>query len=325
MRGSGSDRDRLIERVVRGEASADERAELAAWRRLTPENERHFRRTERLIVAASERRPRGGVPPRPSADALLAASAARTAAGRARGGARWLPWGVAAAASAAALVAVLGVGEWGDDGPWAPAEIVTGATELATVTLGDGTVVRLAPSSRLRMEPDRPREVSLEGRAFFSVTQMEDGRPFRVRTPDATANVLGTRFELVTDSGGSRLRVVEGRVELGTSVNSVHVVAGEGSEVRDGAATPATRLPDQALAPGWLGSFLVFQATPLRDAARDIERVYGVRVDLEDAALADITVTASFTDRPLDNVVNVVCAVLNARCSTHDGVVTIAR
>jgi ferric-dicitrate binding protein FerR (iron transport regulator) len=231
---------------------------------------------------------------------------------------------VAAVATAAALVALLRVGAWADAEPWAPAEIATGATELATVTLGDGTVVRLAPSSRLRMEPDRPREVSLEGRAFFSVTQMED-RPFRVRTPDATANVLGTRFELVTDSGGSRLRVVEGRVELGTRVNSVHVVAGQGSEVRDGAATPATRLPDEALTPGWLGAFLVFQATPLRDVARDIERVYGVRVDLDDSALADVAVTASFTDQPLDDVVNVVCAVLNARCGTDDGVVAIGR
>jgi hypothetical protein len=37
------------------------------------------------------------------------------------------------------------------------------------------------------------------------------------------------------------------------------------------------------------------------------------------------TVTATFTDRPLDDVVAVVCAVLNARCTTRNDTISITR
>ena len=57
---------------------------------------------------------------------------------------------------------------------WGATEVVTGATELATVQLGEGSVVRLAPSSRLRVLAGRERAVSLEGRAFASAGLSRD-------------------------------------------------------------------------------------------------------------------------------------------------------
>ncbi|MQA92446.1 MAG: hypothetical protein GEU90_19835 [Gemmatimonas sp.] len=60
--------------------------------------------------------------------------------------------------------------------------VVTGAGEAVTVKLGDGTIVRLAPESRLRMMGQTGRrEVWMDSRAFFAVTKVED-RPFVVRT-----------------------------------------------------------------------------------------------------------------------------------------------
>jgi transmembrane sensor len=322
MNGGAGRLDAIIERALQGEATEAELAELAVWRNASPENERHCRRTERIIAAARSLRPRGSVPPRPTAGAIIAAVESRhsTRRDRLRAPARWIPWSIAAAAVLVAAIALGGNG----DVPWAPAEVVTGASELATVKLGDGTVVRLAPSSRLRVEADRPREVTLEGRAFFAVTTTP-GRPFRVATNGATVKVLGTRFELATDGGGVRLRVVEGRVELDTPVNTVEVSAGEESGVRNGAATPPTPLTAADVALDWVGEFLVFQSTPLRDAAADIERLYGVRVLVGDSTLSDATVTAAFTDQPVKEVVDVVCVVLNAACTWDRDVVTIRR
>jgi hypothetical protein len=59
--------------------------------------------------------------------------------------------------------------------------------------------------------------------------------------------------------------------------------------------------------------------------ARDIERVYRLSVAVTDSALAAETVTATFTDQPLTEVVNVVCAVLSARCEIRGDTVTIGR
>jgi transmembrane sensor len=192
------------------------------------------------------------------------------------------------------------------------------------VQLGEGSVVRLAPSSRLRVLAGRERAVSLEGRAFFAVERMA-GHPLRVHTAAGEARVLGTRFELATDRDQMQLRVVEGSVALSTQRGRTEVAAGEESGVRNGAVTPPTRVAAPAAVATWVGIFLAFQATPLRAAVLEIERVYGTPVTVGDSTLAEQTITATFTDRPVQEVVNVVCSVLNARCEVRDGRVRIDR
>jgi hypothetical protein len=46
---------------------------------------------------------------------------------------------------------------------------------------------------------------------------------------------------------------------------------------------------------------------------------------VSDDALSNATITASFTDRTVDEVFDVVCAVQNASCTSEDGVVTVER
>ena len=70
---------------------------------------------------------------------------------------------------------------------------------------------------------------------------------------------------------------------------------------------------------------IVVQRESLREAAREIERVYGTPVTISDSALARETITASFTDRPVQEVVNVVCSVLSAHCAVQGGRVRIDR
>ena len=239
---------------------------------------------------------------------------------------RWAPWAIAAAASIVAVVSLRSrVGNIGEPIPdWGATEVVTGATELATVQLGEGSVVRLAPSSRLRVHAGRERAVSLEGRAFFAVHRIPD-RPLRVHTRAGEARVLGTRFELATDAGSLQLRVVEGRVALSTERDRIEVSAGEESAVRNGAVVRPTRVAAPSAVASWVGTFLAFQATPLTEVAREIERMYKTPVTIVDSTLARETITATFTDRPVEEVVNVVCSVLNARCEVREGRVRIDR
>jgi transmembrane sensor len=196
---------------------------------------------------------------------------------------------------------------------------------MTTVQLRDGSVVRLAPASRLVIgnRPDG-RDVSLDGRAFFAVARA-GGRPFRVRTRLGEARVLGTRFELATGADDLELVVVEGRVALDAPANTVEVRGGQASYVARGTATAPVTLanPDSALR--WIGKFVVFQSTPLGDAVREVERSYDIRVLITDAALAQQTVTATFTDRGAAQVMEVLCSVVSARCTTAGDTVTMAR
>ena len=315
----------IIARALASEASAEEMASLAAWREEDPGHEAQYRQTERLLAEARSLGAPAGMPPRLSAATIVSAvERAQLASYGARSSRRWLVAGAAAVATAAVVATVLVVRPRTPAPAWANSEVVTGINELATVKLPDGTVVRLGPSTRLRVTGDRAREVALDGRAFFAVAKMPN-QPFRVVTSTATANVLGTRFELATDAKGVRLTVLEGRVALAAAENSVEVGAGQQSEVERGAATPPVAAGPAATSPTWLGKFMVFQATPLRTAAREIEQLYQVDVQIADSALAEATITATFTDRPVDDVVGVICAVLNARCTSQDRIVSINR
>lgn len=316
--------DELLDRVLRGEATPREMEEVAAWRHAAAQHERRYRQLEQIREAAHalESDLHASVPP--TVGALLQRRWQAPAPARRKA---LLPRWAAIAAAAAALLIAVKVGR--DIGlatsTASPAEIVTGTSELATVQLRDGSVIRLAPHSRLRLGAGtKAREVTLEGRAFFAIAKAK-GRPFLVHTRLAEARVLGTRFELSTRDDDLDLVVVEGHVALDAPKNTVQVRAGESSRVARGAAAPATRVDDAGIDLRWIGKFLVFQATPLRDVAREVEQTYGMRVAVTDSVLAQLTVTATFTDRSARQVMDVVCSVVNAQCVMAGDTVTMSR
>ena len=314
--------DELIDRARRGEATAAEVAELAAWRNASAENERRYRDTMRVLDAGRALAHVEAGIQAPTAPEIIARVKSRRRFTGTTIATRWAPWAIAVAASIIAAVALRSRANPDGTIPgWGATEVVTGATELATIQLGEGSVVRLGPSSRLRVLAGRERAVHLEGRAFFAVERMTR-HPLLVHTIAGDARVLGTRFELATNADGLELRVVAGKVALSTQRERIEVAAGEESGIRDGAVTRPTPVTTPPVAK-WVGTFLAFQATPLGEAAREIERVYGTPVTITDTTLARETITATFTDRPVQEVVNVVCSVLSARCNVRDGKVRI--
>jgi transmembrane sensor len=317
--------DEIIDRAMRGEATPQELAHLATWRRESSDNERLYHQTVSLLEALSRRAPSAQFTS-PTAAELLDRGRRRAELRPQPGRSatrRWLSWGIAAAA-VLALATAFRSRTVSSGAAWQSTEIVTGAGELATVQLPDGSVARVGPRSRLRLiAAHDERVVSLEGHAFFAVAKRPD-RPFRVRTRGGDALALGTRFDVSTQERGLRLVVVEGRVALSAKESQTEVSGGEAADLIDGRASRAVAVSDPALLK-WMGRFLAFQSTPLPRVAAEIERVYGVRVVLADSSLASETVSAAFTDEPFRQVAGVVCAVIGQRCTITDSVVTISR
>jgi transmembrane sensor len=313
--------DALIERVLRGDASEMEAERVARWRRGSLSNERHYRQLARLVETARALLPSSVDAHVPSAASLLGAP--RDATPMRGWSGRGVVWTIGAAA-AVAVVTLVGLGRRGTAaGALGPAEVLTGPAETATVRLRDGSVVRLAPASQLRVLDKRGRrEVTLDGRAYFAVAPMPN-RPFVVTTRLGEAKVLATRFELATDRDELRLVVVEGRVAL-SARNSIEVRGGEESGVREGVVLPPTRVADGARLHQWVGKFLVFQATPVHDVATEVARAYGVLLLPADSSMAQRTVTATFIDRSAEHVVEVICSVVNARCDWREQEVTMS-
>jgi len=335
--------DELITQSLRGKANDAQERQLAEWRRASPEHERRYQDIARVWHLTHSLDPSvylRQIPdqvtqPEPNASEL---EEWRSRTGRTRRSlpTRWIPWAIAAVSLLA-----LGTALWRRESVPAavrnlpelrPAVFAAGVGEKRSIPLEDGTVVRLAPESRLQVfDVPGAREVWLEGRAFFAVAK-QAGRPFKVRTRAGEAVVLGTQFDLEVKDQHLELVVVEGRVALtgGTPLTGgtkrVEVGPAERSVVIDGRGpSPAVRLADVRAAVRWVGEFLVFDSVPLGTAVQEIARVYGVRVELVTGAPTNRLVTGWFSDQNVNEVVSAVCLVVKTACSVQDSVITIGR
>lgn len=293
----------------------------AAWSRVSP----------RLTQHAS------GQPASPAAAAaarhlrLLATSGEHASRGARRATAsralrRWSVGGglAAAAAAAVALLVVLGapaprelaMGAAADSASrWALAR--TYATERgqrARIQLADGSVVHLAPLSRITVAVDgdgtTPRDVRLTGAAVFDVAT-DSSRSFRVHAAGAVTRVLGTSFGVRAYEDDASLEVVvrSGRVAVRASqaaARDTGVVLTPGARARRAnAANAAIHVDsvDASRALAWSEGRLAFARTPLREVARELERWRDVHITIADSAVAERRVTVDLTNTRLDDAV----------------------
>jgi transmembrane sensor len=223
-------------------------------------------------------------------------------------------------ALAASMVAVtVGLRVIGESSGIAPvASYATDMGESRTVTLGDGSFVRLAPESRLQdWSTDASRRVALSGRAFFAVAHDAD-RPFTVETEAGAVRVLGTRFELSQSHEDLRAVVVEGRVAVSNDHGAVEVTRGSVATVMGGGA-PRSEIPDDVYSLlNWPGGVLVFQGTPLGQAAEEVSRHFGRALVVTGERLKARRISAWFDGETFDEIAESLCVVAGAECTLSD-------
>jgi transmembrane sensor len=315
--------DELILSVLRNDAPPDVVERVRAWRTESEANETHF--VEMARVWALTEPPPGPVAPRPDTAAIVAAAETRRRreqpsgitplASRRRPGLRGAPlrWGVALAAAVAAVA----IGLRTDvllPGARPVAEYAAGAGAARTLALEDGSYVKLAPGSRLTThDADSERRVRLDGRAFFAVAGDRD-RPFIVEAGDAETRVVGTRFEVAEVDGGVRTIVVEGRVAVSNDDGSVGVDAGGVARTAAGEAPTVEGDADVYALLYWPTGVMLYQSTPLVEAARDVERRFGRRVEVVGEALQRLRISGTLEDETFEEAVVSLCQTAGADC-----------
>ena len=331
--------DELLFRYLRKQTTEDENRSVNAWRNRSAGAERDLANLGRLIETgrAADLTVDPGDPP-PAGQLIWKAEARRrgSAAHRRPGGSRLLHyggWAAAAAVSGFALWnALADIPARVANGTPASQEFITASGETAMVRLEDGSLIRLGPGSRLTTaaaaggEGQAPsssaRQVTLHGEAFFSVATNGE-QPFLITTAAGTARVLGTRFHLAAQAEEIAGVVVEGRVALAGTDQEVEVGAGQATRLLRGIPGPVTSaLPLKDVA-GWMRDFLVFHDTPMAVAMREIGERYGTEVDIGEPALLERTLTMWFLSKSLEEVMTVVCGVIDASCTIGEGVVRI--
>jgi len=212
--------------------------------------------------------------------------------------------------SAAAVVTlfVTGVALWWTLGQAQTIEYTTGYGETRTLTLPDNSTVVLNANSSLtyreNWDTEQPREVWLDGEAFFSVVHTQNHQRFQVNVnEELKVEVLGTEFNVKDRREKTQVVLNNGKVKLDiNSPDKAQTVTMQPGDLVEfsGAGKPLVKKQvNPELYAAWRHQKMMFEQMPLNEIAKILEDNYGVSITIEDSILANTRLSGAF---PIQNL-----------------------
>jgi len=200
--------------------------------------------------------------------------------------------------STAAATLLIGISSFFWITPRSSIEYRTAFGETKSITLPDSSTVILNSNSLLRLNSgwgtESPREVWLEGEAFFSVIHKINNQPFKVETGENVAiEVLGTTFN-VYHRNQTKVVLNSGRIQLSlpTVQADEKILMTPGELVEYDKKKYIKRKVDPKMYTAWTQNNLVLNRTSLREMIHMIKDNYGIDVEVRDNLL-DQTISGS--------------------------------
>ena len=233
-------------------------------------------------------------------------------------------WWAATAAAAASLL--LFVGPFSPFRAAAPTVYSTAKGEHRLVVLPDGSQIEMNGGSSLSVLMDgRQREVTLAEGSEAAFTVVHDpSRPFVIHAGDRTVRDLGTEFNVLRASGGLKVTVRKGLVEVAPSAGAVGetIALSPGRQLQhtEGSAASLVSAVDPEDAFGWRSGRLIYRDRPLTEVAADLSRYYAAPVRVEGPAGAlRFSGVLAITSEPA--VIQRLSALVPVSANTQDGVI----
>jgi transmembrane sensor len=193
--------------------------------------------------------------------------------------------------------------------------VESGDTSMA-VTLPDSSQVWLNKGSMLAYDPDfggPQREVHLEGEAFFEVRHNPQ-QPFVIEAADSRTQVLGTSFNLraYPQEQTVELAVATGRVAFTSTKYTAQAIVTPGlGALLDRQSQRITKYKtEDENAWAWKSGTLRFRGQPLQEVLPELERYFGVTLQLQQSDLGNCRFTGTFQEAELQEVLQVLEASL---------------
>jgi transmembrane sensor len=318
----------VLERYVAGQCTAAERVAVEQWLAAEPGRAREldlmraaWELTARelpevdseIALARAKQRSRS------ASDAGIGAGASSVPIARAKHRRRAAPFVVGVLAAAGVGFVALLVGS-PQRTPVGLREFATTVGQRETISLVDGTEVTLAPASRLRLGAGYDvtrREMSLDGEAYFVVAHDPD-RPFVVHSANAVTEDIGTRFAIRAYHDEPLVRVVVADGAVGVRIADApraqrSILTRGGVERVDASGVAAVDTgADVAPYLAWTRGELVCVNARMGDALAQLARWYGLDITLAEPALAGGTLTATYWDEPVGDVLQSVATAMGA-------------
>jgi len=180
--------------------------------------------------------------------------------------------------------------------------------ETLTVKLPDQSKVYLNAHSKLSYQTpwdnSRPREIELEGEAYFDVAPHPKAinDTFKVKTADVIIQVLGTSFNVATREGPTQVALDAGKVQLShtTHIGTTIMKPGEWATYSEDKQAFVKKSVKTELYSSWKEAQWIFEATPIEEIAQRITHTYGKAVLIESEELAQRRLSGTIKVNNLD-------------------------
>ncbi|MCB0668809.1 MAG: FecR domain-containing protein [Saprospiraceae bacterium] len=189
--------------------------------------------------------------------------------------------------------------------------------------LPDGTLVYLAEGATLKYPKKfnrNYREVTLEGKSYFDVEPNPE-LPFIIHGTGSKVTVLGTEFEMSTDSLQTSVSVTEGKVVLSSSSNEetkVILSAGESAVIDFLRSTVVEEKAASPLAGTWATGKLIFNQVPLAKLVSSLNAYFDSKILLEGTNLDGCEITTRFDHPELSEVIEELSLLLSLEVKNDD-------
>ncbi|NSL88373.1 DUF4974 domain-containing protein [Chitinophaga sp. Mgbs1] len=230
--------------------------------------------------------------------------------------------------AAAVLIPVIGIGAslWWWQQHMQRRYYVNNTREVQTISLEDGTTVRLNRNSRMgvsrRFMHQPAREVWLEGEAFFSVQPAT--KAFTVHAADMLeVQVLGTAFNVSTAGETATVVLNTGSVKVAAAASAVVLRPGEMAGFSKTSRQLTTRQADTLFYTSWKYNLVAFRGQPLKEVMRRLQEYYEFDVVFKDSRLADYTFTGYLSSCNLQQALGTLEETFPVRFNVKDKVIQV--
>ena len=206
------------------------------------------------------------------------------------------------------------------------------------VVLPDGSKITLEPNGSIvypKLFDNDIREVNLIGEAFFDVVRNPD-RPFIVHFNNLVVKVLGTSFIIRANKDDNKMQVLvkTGKVSVfekvdwqkiknttNPTIGGVIITANQKVEyLKETAKFEKTIIENPEIVDALTQEKdFVFEETPLIEVFQKLEKAYGIKIVVDEHQVANCTVTASLSDEPLSEKLNLICKIIHAKYEMIEG------
>ena len=265
----------LLYRFFNGTASELERISIRKWAEAAPENMQELLKERKLytaIILTGERE---------------AFTSSKAPVGYKRS--YFVRWGQYAAVFLCAVLLTWFVSNRMDRAS-SIMQIEVPLGQYMNLTLADGTNVYLNSGTVFKYPTaftGKERKLEIDGEGFFKVTHQENDVPFIVKTSKGNVRVLGTKFnvEAYKEKDQFETSLIEGKVEVIVGDERVILNPNEKVLLVNGKLEKESLYDSSCYS--WTSGIIEFNNIRFEDLMGEFEKIYGVRIVINNADLKD--------------------------------------